>query len=293
MFVINEANVYLYLTEKLPYSVSAFSTVKLKSESTSNHNNFCFLLWCVSSQTILVCCRIVGWLMNSELKGNCKESEVIWGTILIFPWSDWGKQRNTSIKIAGTQADILTGHLSNTKTATTVQICSVRRKDCANGPCGWQWGSPVRRTSHCICLPYGRTPVQWTTDRRSVCYVTITLVWMTLSVMHRSSVSLQTYILSFRKHSDLCKYCVRLRAGGPRGWSSSAGWVKNFLFSRSFRQALGLTQLPIQWVSWIPSQGVKRPGCESDHSPPTSAKVKKNVHLYIHSPIHLHGVVFN
>jgi hypothetical protein len=39
--------------------------------------------------------------------------------------------------------------------------------------------------------------------------------------------------------------------------------------------------------------GVKRPGREVDHSPPTSAEVKKNVDLYIHSPIRLHGVVLN
>jgi hypothetical protein len=37
--------------------------------------------------------------------------------------------------------------------------------------------------------------------------------------------------------------------------------------------------------------GVNWPGNEADHSPPTSAEVKKNVDLYIHSPICLHGVV--
>jgi hypothetical protein len=34
-------------------------------------------------------------------------------------------------------------------------------------------------------------------------------------------------------------------------------------------------------------------GREADHSPTTSAEVKKNVDLYIHSPIRHHGVVFN
>jgi hypothetical protein len=37
--------------------------------------------------------------------------------------------------------------------------------------------------------------------------------------------------------------------------------------------------------------GVKRPGCEADHSPPTNAEVKKNVDLYFHSLIRLHGLV--
>jgi hypothetical protein len=41
------------------------------------------------------------------------------------------------------------------------------------------------------------------------------------------------------------------------------------------------------------SLGVKQPGLETDHSPPTSAEVKKNVELYIHSPIRLQDVVLN
>jgi hypothetical protein len=31
---------------------------------------------------------------------------------------------------------------------------------------------------------------------------------------------------------------------------------------------------PIQWVPGALSLGVKQPGCEADHSPPTSAEVK-------------------
>jgi hypothetical protein len=37
--------------------------------------------------------------------------------------------------------------------------------------------------------------------------------------------------------------------------------------------------------------GVKRPGREADHSPPSSAEVNKCVELYLHSPIRLHGVM--
>jgi hypothetical protein len=39
--------------------------------------------------------------------------------------------------------------------------------------------------------------------------------------------------------------------------------------------------------------GVKRQGREAGHSPPTSAEVKKNVDLYIHSPLRFHGVMLN
>jgi hypothetical protein len=39
--------------------------------------------------------------------------------------------------------------------------------------------------------------------------------------------------------------------------------------------------------------GVKQPGREANHSPPPSAKVKEYVELYLHSPIHLHGVMLS
>jgi hypothetical protein len=39
--------------------------------------------------------------------------------------------------------------------------------------------------------------------------------------------------------------------------------------------------------------GVKRPGRESDNSPPSSAEVKEWVELYLHFPIRLHGVVLS
>jgi hypothetical protein len=57
--------------------------------------------------------------------------------------------------------------------------------------------------------------------------------------------------------------------------SSSPGRIKNFLFSTSSRPALKPTQPPIQWVPEALSLGVKRSGREVDHSPPTSAEVKK------------------
>jgi hypothetical protein len=57
------------------------------------------------------------------------------------------------------------------------------------------------------------------------------------------------------------------------------------------RTALGPTQHPIQWVPRAPSLGVKRPGRQADHLPPSSAEVKEWVELYLHSPIRFHGVV--
>jgi hypothetical protein len=57
-----------------------------------------------------------------------------------------------------------------------------------------------------------------------------------------------------------------------------------FTFTTASRQALGPTQTPIQCIPVTPSHGVKRLGRETHHSPPSSAKVKKCVALYLYSP---------
>jgi hypothetical protein len=49
----------------------------------------------------------------------------------------------------------------------------------------------------------------------------------------------------------------------------------------------------IQWVSWALLPWVKLSGSEADHSSLTSAEVKKNVDVDIHSPLRLHGLVLN
>jgi hypothetical protein len=48
-------------------------------------------------------------------------------------------------------------------------------------------------------------------------------------------------------------------------------------------QALKPTQPPTKWIPGL-SRGVKRPGHDIDHPPPSSAEVKKRVELYIYSP---------
>jgi hypothetical protein len=66
-----------------------------------------------------------------------------------------------------------------------------------------------------------------------------------------------------------------------------------FLFTPASRTALAPTQPPIQWVPGAFSLGVKRPGREADHSPPSSAEVK-NVWRYTSTPpIRLHGAVLS
>jgi len=52
-----------------------------------------------------------------------------------------------------------------------------------------------------------------------------------------------------------------------------------FLFTTASRTALGPTEPPIPWILGALSLGVKRPGREADHSPPSSAEVKDCVEL--------------
>jgi hypothetical protein len=47
--------------------------------------------------------------------------------------------------------------------------------------------------------------------------------------------------------------------------------------------ALGPTHPPIQWLAGALSLGVKLPGREADHSPPSSGEVKEWVKLHLHS----------
>jgi hypothetical protein len=47
-----------------------------------------------------------------------------------------------------------------------------------------------------------------------------------------------------------------------------------FLFTTASRTTLGPTQPSIQWVSGALSLGVKRPGREADHLPPSSVEVE-------------------
>jgi len=57
----------------------------------------------------------------------------------------------------------------------------------------------------------------------------------------------------------------------------------NFSVHHGIQTGSGSTQPPIQWIPGAISLGVKWPGREADHSPPSSDKVKEWVGLYLHS----------
>jgi hypothetical protein len=87
------------------------------------------------------------------------------------------------------------------------------------------------------------------------------------------------------------RYSVGLRAGDRR-FDSRQG-LGIFLFNTASRPVLGPTHPPIQWVPWVLSLQLKRPGCESHQSPPSSAEMKNGCSCTSTPPTHLHGVVLS
>jgi hypothetical protein len=70
-----------------------------------------------------------------------------------------------------------------------------------------------------------------------------------------------------------------IRDGLLRSRGSIPSRIREFLFSIAPRPSLWPTQPPIQWVPGALSPRVRRPGCETAHSLPSSAEVK-NVWSY-------------
>jgi hypothetical protein len=95
-------------------------------------------------------------------------------------------------------------------------------------------------------------------------------------------------VVGYQRFGSPC--CLHLQ--GEVTLMMEAAWTLGiFLFTIVSRRALGPTQPPVQWVPGALSLGVKRPGREADHSPPSSAEVK-NAWNYTATPlIRLHGVV--
>jgi hypothetical protein len=79
-----------------------------------------------------------------------------------------------------------------------------------------------------------------------------------------------------------CAYKILCRSVSRFSGSSGPGRVKNFHFSISSRPALGSIQPPIKWVPGL-FPGIKRQGREADHSPPTTAEIKK-MWIYTSTP---------
>jgi hypothetical protein len=80
---------------------------------------------------------------------------------------------------------------------------------------------------------------------------------------------------SFRIHVNSLSQFIKLGYRlNDRGIGVRFMEARDFLFFTTFRPALRPTQSSIQWVPGAHSPGIKWPGEEADHSPPSSAKVK-------------------
>jgi hypothetical protein len=60
-----------------------------------------------------------------------------------------------------------------------------------------------------------------------------------------------------------------------------------FLVSKAVRLAEQSTQPSIQWLLENCTPSIRRPGCESDRSPPSSAELYNDI--YRHFDVHIHG----
>jgi len=121
------------------------------------------------------------------------------------------------------------------------------------------------------------------------------------SVFHVGQLFAFSFFLSFftsllRFFLRMCNFfpsCTALGYGLDDRWFESRQGLGIFLFTTVSRPPLGSTQLTIQWVPGALSLGVKRPGREADHSPPSSAEVKNAWSYTSTTPIRLRDVVLS
>jgi hypothetical protein len=82
-------------------------------------------------------------------------------------------------------------------------------------------------------------------------------------------------LLCIKNWGSSVSIATTLSAGRPRFSFRPAGAVKEFfLFVTASSPAARPNRLQCSWVQGALSPGVKRPGCQADHSPPSSAEVK-------------------
>jgi hypothetical protein len=115
-------------------------------------------------------------------------------------------------------------------------------------------------------------------------HVAFVFVYTTLA--HTNVSHLQTSVL-----------CVSFSSSYTLPVSVSVSYETNvspsYIHSTCQQLALGPTQPPVQWLPEALSLGVKRLGCDADHSPPPNAKVKNSWSYTSTPPIRLHGVVLS
>jgi hypothetical protein len=170
-----------------------------------------------------------------------------------------------------------------------------RRKECTSVTTARalpDWRAPVSLRVHCpaspllarcystqLSLSFSFTASAHTDTQSSAVNATFLALWNELNDLHsHANTPLEQFIcLRYRHPTATARHSSSdgLRAGRPRGRSSSLDRVKSFHFSISSRPALGSTQPSVQWATGTLTPGVKQQERKAYHSPPTSAEVKK------------------
>jgi hypothetical protein len=118
-------------------------------------------------------------------------------------------------------------------------------------------------------------PINYLTSNASGLYSRSTQVRISVETLPIRTEVCHDLYRSFKSHDS----SVGIALGfGLDDWGSRVRFPSGlgiFLFTSASRTALGPTQHPIQWVPGALSMGVKRSGCEADHSPPFSAEVEE------------------
>jgi hypothetical protein len=91
-----------------------------------------------------------------------------------------------------------------------------------------------------------------------------------------NSLSMKEMILNHRYRDSSVSVATSYRLDSQ---GSIPGKGRRFFPSPVSRPALGHTQPFVQWVLGFLSLGVKQPGCEADHLPPSSAEDENGVDL--------------
>jgi hypothetical protein len=108
-----------------------------------------------------------------------------------------------------------------------------------------------------------------------------------LSVKSRNFLSL---FLSFRGRDSSVSIALGYGLDDGGSWVQFLARAGNFPLHHCIQTGSGAH--PASHSGALPL-GVKRPGREADHSPPSSAEVKECMELYLHSPIRLYGIVLS
>jgi hypothetical protein len=122
--------------------------------------------------------------------------------------------------------------------------------------------------------------------------VVLTLRWLPRKSFATRNFVQRKWIFSYftaitRRRGGSISIVTTLRAARP-GFDSRQGW--DCFWAATSRSGLQSTPPTTQWVPRDLYLGIKRPGCEGDHSPPSTAEVKDAL-SYTSTPSYcFHGV---